>query len=401
MKVAHFTSGYPVLSETFVRDEISGFEAIGCRNAVVSIRPKSSLPLAEKGDIGSPPSLDHVFYPEKLLSSFPLMLGGPLNLRHIFGFPGERNRNLFLKWVVPGIVGQLQHWGVDHCHAHFAHYPATLAWACARRLGVGLSFNAHSYDLFHYRSFLHEKAREAKQIYPISTENKNYLQTVTQLGDVDLDKMKVIHCGIDLSQYPYNSIKPVSNQSPKLVAVGRLVDTKGFSTLLQALPPVLQRYPDLRVEIVGEGPERESLIQESKELEISKSVDLLGALDRGETRKKQSEAIMVVQPCCEGMNGLDGIPVVLMEAMALGTIAISTRFAAIPELIEDGVNGILAPPKDATRLSEAILRVLNGDFRLEEMRLQARKTIEDRFDGPKNYREKATGLINLIAHPPS
>ena len=391
MRIAHFVSGFPVLSETFVRDEISAFHELGFSNRVVSLRPRP-----ERLPSPAQPEIDTVVYPRVSLPLLPrgCRFGPPL--LEVFAFPGERWRNLLLKMIAPQVIQDLQAWGVKHCHAHFAHYPATLAWICSQVLGVTFSFNAHSYDLFHYRSFLRQKVESAKAVFPISDHNREWLLRISDLPEEEMHRVRTLHCGIDLSQYPYR-YKPLHRSPPEpiLVGVGRLVDTKGFETLLRAFPLVLEKFPQARLEVIGEGPERENLTRQAQGLGISNRVSLLGALDRETTKEKQRQATLVVQPCQEGNNGLDGIPVVLMEAMALGTPVVSTEFAAIPELIESGVSGILVPPKDPVRLSQAILSVLEGEIPLEQMCLHARKTIEDHFDGPKNYHLKARILKGL------
>ena len=381
MKIAHFTSGFPVLSETFVLDEIDAFNRKGASNWVVSIRPVKENP-------SNPFSVEEALYGKPGITGILEVLKGPASIFGMREAPEEALRNLYLKLIVSGIIRRLREWGAEHCHAHFAHYPATLAWLCATRLGLGFSFNAHSYDLFHYQSFLREKVETATHIFPISEQNRQHLLSVTNLSDAEQKKIQTLHCGIDPARYPFAPDISRQGAAPLILAVGRLVDTKGFGTLIDSIPAVLHEIPNLRVEIIGEGPERENLESQIDRLELRERVSLLGALDRETTREKQANASLVVQPCCEGKNGLDGIPVVLMEAMALGTPVISTRFAGIPELIKDGETGLLVPPKDLATLSEAILESLGGSRKKLEMAQRARRKIEQEFNAPVNFHRK-------------
>ncbi|MCA9416491.1 MAG: glycosyltransferase [Candidatus Omnitrophica bacterium] len=386
MKIAHITSGFPVLSETFVRDEIDAFTRVGASNCVVSIRPPSE-------DFPPNDQIESVIYPKPAAAGTLGLFSRPLSIGEVSRFPDESIRNLYLKLIAPNAIARLKEWGAEHCHAHFAHYPATLAWICAKSLGIGFSFNAHSYDLHRYRSFFTEKIREAAHVFPISDQNRSRLLELGGLTEEESGKVETIRCGIDLSDYPF--VEPISDpaQPPLLLAVGRLVDTKGFDILVDSIRPVLPDFPDLKVEIVGDGPDRERLQSKVEKLKLEDRVFLLGSLDREATRKKQQKATLVVQPCREGRNGLDGIPVVLMEAMALGSPVISTRFAAIPELIENGHSGILVPPGDARALSDAIRQSLaNPDLARDHAR-NARKVIEAKYDGPKNFEYKAGILV--------
>lgn len=396
MKIAHFVSGYPVLSETFVRDELAGFAEKGFRNVVVSLRPQekdlSDSPLLSDPALG----LEQVLYPRLspagIINPFPR----PETLPGGFPYPDEVAKNLYLRFVQRNFVSRLTRLGVDHCHAHFAHYPATLAWMCANRLGVGFSFNAHSYDLFKYWSYLPEKVNDAKLVFPISKANRNWLLEFAEEREEASSRVQVIHCGIDPVAYPFHPpTDPPTDRPARIVAVGRLVDTKGFDVLLEALPNVLGTRPEVEVEIIGEGSERSRLEELTVRLGVAEQVRLSGALPREEVRSRQASADLIVQPCRAGRDGLDGIPVVVMEAMALGVPVISTRFASIPELIEDGVSGRLVEPGDSAGLAKAIIEVLDPGFDRERMAVWAREVIERDFNGPANYRAKADLLARV------
>lgn len=397
MKIAHFVSGYPVLSETFVRDELAGFADAGIRNVVVSIRPLDAA-LKDSQLMTAPVfGLEQVLHPRVSLSAALLRpFIEPASLAASLRAPAEAVRNLYLRAVLPDVVRSLARMGVGHCHAHFAHYPATLAGMCAARLGIGFSFNAHSYDLFNYHSFLAEKVRDARLVFPVSKANRKRLLEAAGDSDRASSHIQVFHCGIDPAAYPFQPrTDPTADRPTRIVAVGRLVDTKGFDVLIEALPEVLRIRPEVEVEIIGEGPDRSRLEQLAMRLGVAELVRLSGALSREEVRSRQATADLVVQPCRPGRDGLDGIPVVLMEAMALGVPVVSTRFAAIPELIEDRISGRLVEPGDSAGLANAILEVLDPGFDRYGVTGMAREVIERDFNGPTNYRTKADLLARL------
>jgi glycosyltransferase involved in cell wall biosynthesis len=176
------------------------------------------------------------------------------------------------------------------------------------------------------------------------------------------------------------------------------VDTKGFDTFIQAIQQLGERGLQIQAEIVGEGPERENLEGLIHRSGLQDRVKLTGALSHAQTLEKQREADVAVQPCGPGKNGLDGIPVVLMEAMALGVPVVSTRFAGIPELIETDQNGLLVPPGDPTALAEAVSSLLSSPEDARQKALAARATVEREFDAGRNYREKVE-RVRSLAHP--
>src|SRR3990172_2919235 len=175
MRIAHFVSGFPVLSETFVLDEIAAFAGEGFENIVVTLRPAPqdspflscwrenpfSRPTAilYPGSFRWGETLVRSARPASILSS--LLSAG---LRH----PREMSRLVYTARRIVETAPILRDYGVGHCHAHFAHYPSALAWGCAKLLGTTYSWNAHSYDLFLYRAHLDRRIRDADLIFPVS-----------------------------------------------------------------------------------------------------------------------------------------------------------------------------------------------------------------------------------------
>lgn len=418
MRIAHFVSGFPVLSETFVLDEIQAFAKEGFDNIVVSLRPAQKGredPLVDLPEDRSAKDLNlvKVLYPDRALTplgsveiscreenpkrkslasiQFELIASG-------FRFPWELPKLLITASRIGRCADSLEKLGIDHCHAHFAHYPADLAWGCSRLLGVTCSCNAHSYDLWNYQAHKRQRVQAADQVFPISHLNRQHLlQYLPEKSDSG-EKILVIHCGIHLEDYPFNPEDSKEPEDPPiLLGVGRLVDTKGFADLILAGKKLARQGIRHEIQIIGEGPERLNLeklaAQNSHEWS---TVRFFGALPRSLVRQHQQRASLAVQPCCPGKNGLDGIPVVLMEAMALGTPVISTRFAGIPELIEHRHEGLLVEPASPSQLAEAIGNVLSDPSLRQTFVHRARKKVEDQFNAQKNYRQKALLIKELL-----
>jgi len=415
MRIAHFVSAFPVLSETFVLDEIEAFAKEGFENVIVSLRPPPrNIKSVEEEDriLGhrSRESLGVAAVLDPLLSlsaPFRCFAHSPRTtiavkaslgwacLRH----PREAIQMGYVLWRVMEAAPALKKLGVRHCHAHFAHYPAAMAWGCSKLMGATFSWNAHGYDLFSYHAQLKTRIRKADAVFPISARNRDtILEKSIGCPGVE-EKVSVIHCGIELKAYPCRtgtSARSGSSPEPLLVGVGRLFDIKGFSDLIEAVALLFESGKRVRAEIIGEGPERPHLEELISRKGLGERVRLIGALPRKETRERQQSADVVVQPSRPGKHGPEGIPVVLMEAMALGAPVVSTRFAGIPELVEDGVTGRLVEPGQPSELAKAILSLIEKPERTETMVRQARRKIEQEYDGPANYREKARRIREIV-----
>jgi glycosyltransferase involved in cell wall biosynthesis len=413
MRIAHFVSGFPVLSETFVQDEIQAFAEEGFENIVVSLRPPSGMPPGGSSgatvgyrDLSGCGIVD-IFYPSPTPLALPRTAkhapGRTLSVlaRHIAGglaWPREWPKGVLTLERVLEAVPPLARLGIRHCHAHFAHYPADLAWGCSQILRTPFSWNAHSYDLYRYSAHLASKVRDARRIFPVSEKNCGYILGLAGKDSEAKEKTQVIRCGIRLSEYPFDeaACERLTASEPLLLGVGRLVDTKGFSTLIEAAGILIRSGRRVRVRIVGEGPERGSLERAIRDMGLAGNIELMGPLPHEETRRHQKEAAIAVQPCCRGRNGLDGIPVVLMEAMALGVPVVSTRFEAIPELVEDRATGRLVSPLDPVELARVLAELLEDPSSASEMAFRARAWIEAEYDAERNFREKARMIREIL-----
>ena len=415
MRVAHFVSAFPVLSETFVQDEIQAFAQEGFENVVVCLRPPppqtKSHPDEDRlledrfrEDLHVIDLLDPLLSP---ISTVRCLLKNPFRTALVkasfhaaaISRPKEMFRLGATLWRTLESVPRLRELGIRHCHAHFAHYPASAAWGCSRILGTSFTWNAHSYDLHLYRAHRMRKIRDADRIFPVSESNQEAIFRMGEGIQGLAERVTVSRCGIRLEGYSFEpppSSGQEANRAPLLLGVGRLVDTKGFATLIKAAKILSESGLDFQTEIVGEGPECERLEKMISELGMQDRVRLLGPLSREETREQQRRAAVVVQPCSAGTNGLDGIPVVLMEAMALGVPVVSTRFAGIPELVEEGVTGCLVEVDDAQGVADKVSFLLSHLDKAHELTRNARSRIENEYDASSNYRRKARMIGEMV-----
>lgn len=262
----------------------------------------------------------------------------------------------------------------DHVHAHFAAYPTLAAWLIRRLTGIPYSFTAHAYDLFVDQSLLDRKLSEARFAVAISEYNRRFLDRYQGSPPTPVH---VIHCGIELDQYPF-APRAIPADGPVLAAcVATLEPKKGHEVLLEALAGGGAALARIELELVGDGPLRERLEQRSRQLGLSGRVRFRGSLNESEVAATLARADLFVLPSIIAPDGqMEGLPVALMEALATGLTAVSTRQSGIPELIRDGVTGYLAEPGDPSDLARALERALSADL---DPAL-GRAIVEEQFD---------------------
>jgi colanic acid/amylovoran biosynthesis glycosyltransferase len=264
-----------------------------------------------------------------------------------------------------------------------------VAWALGRVLDKPFGFTCHAHDIFVNDHLLKEKIESAKVAVTISRFNVEYLaEKATPLAR---DRLKVVHCGVDLSALPFRG----DGREPGLImTVGRLDAIKGFDVLIDALGELKRAGRTLRCRIIGEGPLEQDMRAQIARHGLDGSVELTGALPQAEVRKSLYAASIFALPSVVTKTGdRDGIPVSLMEAMAAGTPSVSTRVSGIPELIDDGAEGLLVPERDPSALARALARLLDDPALGERLAVAARKKVEREFDAAREARK----VLDLFA----
>lgn len=244
--------------------------------------------------------------------------------------------------------------GVDHIHAEFAGYPATAAWLASRVSGVPFSFSAHAHDIFLTQRLLPEKAKAAQFVRVISDFNKRFLEA---LPGFPKEKLKVLRCGVELHDSAPPPAPPGPNSGFRILFVGALLPRKGVEHLLRAVARLPERI-DWHLDIIGDGSEGERLRRICADSGLTARTSFLGAQSAAQVRAAMQAAHVVVVPSIKGRGGRsEGIPVVLMEALAQARPVISSRLSGIPELVRDNQTGLLTEPGDEQALSAALVRV--------------------------------------------
>lgn len=396
-RVLYLVSLFPCWSETFIVREIERLLERGVDVRILSLKPPSESLVQTRAQALMP----RVIGPRSLLREAPAVLLEVL--RQPFALLGVLAVLLAGLWRQPLVLAKsaialwrglaalpaIRRFDPQWLHAHWATYPSTVAWALSRLAGIPFSFTAHAHDIFVDDQLIAPKLADAALAVTISRYNVKHLARWG--GDALGDRLQVVHCGVDLETLPL----VLEGRTPRRVlAVGRLDPIKGFDVLLAALGQLRRRGVDFECTLVGEGPERPALEALRRREGLEAQLLLAGARPQEAVREALLEAAVFVMPSVVTPEGnQDGIPVALMEAMASGAAVVATRVSGLPELVEDGHNGLLVPPRDPAALAAAIERLLADPALRRRLGAAARETVARHFDA----RNEADRLLALIA----
>jgi len=278
-------------------------------------------------------------------------------------------------------------------HAHWGTFPSTVAWVLAQLLGKPFGFTCHAHDIFVNDHLLKEKIESAAVPVTISRFNVEWL--AERATPAARSRFSIVHCGVDLPTLPYRNGE---NRRGGLLAVGRLDPIKGFEVLVDALGELARQGRRVPCKIIGSGPLEADLKARIARHGIADTVELAGAMPQAEVRAALYAASVFVLPSVVAANGdRDGIPVSLMEAMAAGTPCVSTRVSGIPELIDDGREGLLVPERDPAALAQAIARLLDNPDLGKTLAIAARAKVEREFDATGEARKLLESFVRARA----
>ncbi len=399
-------SRFPKLTETFVLFEIVALQEEGHAVEVFpllreheSVMHEAAAPLARRAHylpflslaiLGS--QLHHlVRRPRRYLGTLIAVLRGTWRSRNfLVGALG-----IFPK--VAHMARLMEAEGVDHVHCHFANHPALAGFIIRRLTDIPYSFTAHGSDLHVDRTMLCHKVDEAAFVVPISNYNRDVI--VNECGASASAKLVVIHTGVDTEHF-----RPRPHEEPArpftIVCVGTLHEVKGQGHLIRACQRLAQGGIDFVCHLVGEGPDRPMLERVIAEAGLADRMLLDGVMAREALADLLAASDVLVTPSVPTAQGKrEGIPVVLMEAMSSGLPVVASRLSGIPELVEDGVSGLLVEPGDADGLAAALAR-LQGDVSLRQrLAASGRRTVVAEFDVRMNARRLAEQIASSRGEP--
>lgn len=408
MKVAYLLDLFPVLSETFIVREILELQKKHF-NVIIFARMKTFNVPIYSGVIHDDTKrlMKDVTYLSSLMKNTKIKRWTELVILHLYYFfikpvvylktfcyAVTGGKNIFYKFIFSILYARkLQMAGVDHIHVHFALQACTYAMLISKIAGIPYSFTVHAHDIFipDLAELIEDKFNNAKFVVCISEFNKQYV--LKQFPSIDEKKIRIIHCGLALTAFTPNL--KVKNGVFNILSIGRLVEHKGFKYLIEACKRIKEEIDiDFKCEIIGEGTERQSIEELISAYGLSDAVHLTGSLEQSDVIKALETADLFVLPCVTEKIGMqDGIPVALMEAMAMGIPVISTKVSGVPELVKDGA-GLLVEQKDVEGLTVAIKKMMHTSGKEKElMGKTGREIIEKHF----NISHEVQKLVALIS----
>lgn len=273
--------------------------------------------------------------------------------------------------VAPWVAERVEARDLEHLHAHWGSHSALLAHQIGILTGLPYTVTLHAHDLHINRTMLGEKLEAATKVVTISDHNRALLAELFP----HLPPVEVVHCGVDVASIASRSVEP-ETFPPRLAIVAGLRNFKGHEYLLEALRILELRGRKVALDVVGDGPLRTDL-----EAMAGDNVVFHGALDIETVLDIVRGSVMAVMPSVVMSDGRrDGIPVALIEAMALGVPVISTRVSGIPELVEHEITGLLVEQRDPEQLADAIERLLDDDDLRRLLGERGRTRVEREFD---------------------
>lgn len=405
-RLAYLLKKFPRTSETFVLNEILAQEDLGRPLRILSRRHPDDEP--RHPELARLRAEVEVLPPSREVDPWGTLFGEPENPERLFRDVGRVVQEA-KEWGHPRfssllaealyLLRRTRDLGLHHLHTHFATDSAVVAMLLHSIGGPTYSITAHAKDI--YRSTVNPRLLDVlfeRSEFVVTVCDANVEHLATRLGPAARAKVRRLYNGIDLSAFACNP-DPAEREPDHLLAVGRLVQKKGFHVLLEALA-LLAREGDglpFRTTVVGEGEEREALEAQIARLGLGDSVELTGARDLGQVRALMRTATVMCLPCIVGEDGnRDALPTVLVEAIASGLPVVSTPVTGIPEILRGGEAGLLVPESDPASLATAIARLFASP---EERRLLAdagRRHAEETFDLREVSRTLSTWLDEAV-----
>lgn len=282
---------------------------------------------------------------------------------------------LYQYFVAMRLVEMLIQNNCQHLHVHFAHVPAQIGMYASAISGIPFTIMAHANDIFERGLLLNRKAERAFKMLTISEHNLKFL---TELN-IPKEKLAIVRCGVSFKSQS-NVASKKQKEIYKIGTLGRLVEKKGINVLLKAISLLDDKPYRIELGIAGDGPLLDELQKQVKTLKLSNSVTFVGSLTHTQVASWMQSLDMFVLACKKDSNGdMDGIPVVLMEAMSQHIPVISTWLSGIPELVIHEQTGLLAKPDDSDDLAVQVNRLCHSPSDCEKFSVDAMAHVQSEF----------------------
>ncbi|NOU19612.1 MAG: glycosyltransferase family 4 protein [Bacteroidales bacterium] len=384
-RITYIVEKFPSPSEYFILNEILALEKRGFEIYLLVLRKQRQyLDISEIKNLKS-----HIIYLPKIYFYLPFIFlpffRSPFSILP-FPYFYLHSPFSFLKYlrnycISKYFAAQLKNRQVHHIHAHFGFIATDIAKILSRLMNVTYSFTLHAQDIYLNQTNIEQEVADASFVITCTEYNRAFLNKLTKSQYAA--KLHTIYHGIDISRWKKSEIPNSGNKNDniEIVSVARLVEKKGLIHLLKATRLLTSNGTKIRCTIIGNGPLQKQLKRFITKNNLTHCVRLKGLISQKEVKQRIADSDIFVLPCIMAKNGdRDGLPNVLLEAMAMGIPVISTNISAIPELIENEKTGLLIPEKDETALADAILRLNNDNQLYNRIAENGKRKVKDNFD---------------------
>ena len=385
LRLAYVTGEYPRATDTFIQREVAALRRLGAHVETFSIRRTGEEDLVGPEQREEQGRTFHVLPAAQsplclIRSHLTMLLRSPTAYLKSLGLAFRTARP-----GVSGLISQFFYFAeaavlarrlcereVSHIHNHFADSSCTVSMLASTMSEIPFSFSLHGSGVFFeaYTWRLDEKFRRATFVRCISYFCRS--QAMFLSSPEIWERFRVVHCGVDVSSYKAPDVQP---NRARIVFIGRLTAAKGLPVLLEAFAGVRRVAPAASLVLIGDGPLREDLVSRTGELGLADAVEFRGLQSQEQVRELLRQADILALP-----SFTEGLPVVLMEAMAAGIAVVASGIGGISELIEDGISGLLVRPGDPEQLAHCLVELLSDVSRRTRIAEVARKVVERDFD---------------------
>jgi colanic acid/amylovoran biosynthesis glycosyltransferase len=377
--IVYVLEKFPSPTEYFVLNEILELEKKGIALRILVLnKQKKYLTIPELRDLKSTIHyLPKVYY----YFSFLLLFLSPISIIR-FQISPQRPIN-FLKrlrkyYISLFFVQKLKDCRVAHIHAHFAFIASDIAQIVSHLTGVNFSVTAHAQDIYMNEDKINTILPNVLFLITCTRYNYNYINSISE--NKFADKIFHIYHGISISKWDSNELKHEQNNGIAILSIARLVEKKGLLYLLKAIHLLIEQKMNIRCTIIGEGPLQGQLEYFIMTNSLGEHVKIVPFLPQNEIKTHYLNSNIFVLPCIVAKNGdMDGLPNVIIEAMALGIPVISTPISAIKETIEHRETGLLIPEKSESAIANAIMELINDRYLYHDIARKGKIKIQEEF----------------------
>lgn len=398
--LAYVLKGYPRISETFISNEILLLEKLGFSMHLFPMRkPREPFTHASvkeiKAEVSYLPTEITENFIQLLIPNILLAARCPvqyLKTLKLAAKSNPTNKLATLKHLLQAGFMSYYHLTkgskIGHLHGHFAHSPTSVTRFAASFSNLPYSFTAHAKDIYtSKKEKLRQRIEEAEFVITCTKHNQEYLE---QLQEKRTTPIYCIYHGIDLELFHGETEKKMQQSGYNIFTVARLTAKKGLPTIYKALSLLKQRGVAFRHTLIGDGDDRQQILDLIEQLDLADCCKWLGTQTHEEVLKYFTQSDLFVLGCEIASNGdRDGIPNVLVESLAMGVPALSTHVSAIPEILINEKTGLTVSPRNPQEMADAMERLLTEHSLRDKLTQAGKEHVRNNFDNRKLIKELA------------